>query len=508
LRFKGIILEDQIVNLDIELIFGLVGPIGADLGLVEDVLTERLKAHGYSSHLIRITDLMLRLEADAEIVEDSYFEKCDSKIAYGNAVRKKFKKNNVLAALAVEEIRSIRSELNDGERSPADDNADKPVPKNAFIIRQLKRPEEVELLRQIYGRKFIQISAEMLKSKRIKSLTDKILRADHDKEESLAESCSRKLVERDENEIDQEYGQRLNEIFHKGDVFVGTNSKRQVDLTLHRFVDALFGRNDISPTKDEYGAYIAASAALRTVDMSRQVGAAIFTKEGEIISLGCNEVPKFGGGTYWDDDPAPHRDIDNGFEPNSNRKAKIAYNLIEKLYNQNLISTEKSLHDFFDEVLKNKEVKSAKVFDITEYGRMAHAEMSAILDASRLGRSTKNSTLFCTTFPCHNCAKHIVTAGISRVVYIEPYEKSQALSLHEDSISLNPEDSDKVIFEHFRGISPRRYRDIFEKGRRSFKSGEAKQWYHDRPVPMIEDKSENYVNEEVFALVSTFSKRP
>jgi deoxycytidylate deaminase len=56
--------------------------------------------------------------------------------------------------------------------------------------------------------------------------------------------------------------------------------------------------------------------------------------------------------------------------------------------------------------------------DALEYGRIIHAEMSAICDAARLGRSIKNAVLFTTTFPCHMCAKHIVAAGITKVVFL------------------------------------------------------------------------------------------
>ena len=71
--------------------------------------------------------------------------------------------------------------------------------------------------------------------------------------------------------------------------------------------------------------------------------------------------------------------------------------------------------------------------DLIEFSRTVHAEMAAIVDAARRGVSVQDCNLYTTTFPCHECAKHIVAAGIRRVVYIEPYPKSQALSLH-----LNP----------------------------------------------------------------------
>jgi deoxycytidylate deaminase len=75
-----------------------------------------------------------------------------------------------------------------------------------------------------------------------------------------------------------------------------------------------------------------------------------------------------------------------------------------------------------------KLIKDSQLMDILEFGRMIHAEMSAISDAARLGRETKATILFSTTFPCHICAKHIVSAGIGRVVFLEPYPKSYAES--------------------------------------------------------------------------------
>ncbi|MGB8551432.1 MAG: hypothetical protein WCD82_24935, partial [Xanthobacteraceae bacterium] len=90
-------------------------------------------------------------------------------------------------------------------------------------------------------------------------------------------------------------------------------------------------------------------------------------------------------------------------------------------------------------------------------------------------------TLYCTTFPCHLCAKHIVAAGIERVVFLEPYPKSYAQKLHSDSITFETNVGDKVLFEPFIGISPRRYRDIFEKKKRKGEDGKAKHCTKKRP---------------------------
>ena len=53
----------------------------------------------------------------------------------------------------------------------------------------------------------------------------------------------------------------------------------------------------------------AKSTALRSADLSRQVGAVIATKESDIIAVGCNDAPKALGGLYWTDDKPDVRDF-------------------------------------------------------------------------------------------------------------------------------------------------------------------------------------------------------
>ncbi len=98
--------------------------------------------------------------------------------------------------------------------------------------------------------------------------------------------------------------------------------------------------------------------------------------------------------------------------------------------------------------------------------------MHAIINAGHLnGDKIKGGTLFCTTYPCHNCARHIVASGIKKVYYIEPYVKSKAPLLHEDSITDNEDVTDKVQLLFFDGVSPRRYLSFFNKDRPRKKSG-------------------------------------
>src|SRR5690606_15092251 len=51
---------------------------------------------------------------------------------------------------------------------------------------------------------------------------------------------------------------------------------------------------------------------------------------------------------------------------------------------------------------------------LIEFSRAIHAEMDAIVSLAMKGNgSTQGSSLFTYTFPCHNCARHIVAAGIT-----------------------------------------------------------------------------------------------
>ena len=66
-----------------------------------------------------------------------------------------------------------------------------------------------------------------------------------------------------------------------------------------------------------------------------------------------------------------------------------------------------------------------------------HAEQNAIIQAARLGSAIDGATLYCTHQPCALCAKMIVNAGITRVVYKEGYPDDFALQmLNEGKVTL------------------------------------------------------------------------
>ena len=98
------------------------------------------------------------------------------------------------------------------------------------------------------------------------------------------------------------------------------------------------------------------------------------------------------------------------------------------------------------------------------------------------------------------CAKHIVSSGLKELVYIEPYAKSYALALHGDSIALDKSDETHVGFIPFTGVSPFRYRDFFEKGKRKYSSGLAKPFADEQPRPRVDNLYQNYLESEIIVV--------
>ena len=76
------------------------------------------------------------------------------------------------------------------------------------------------------------------------------------------------LVAQDARETQELSGQNVRDAFPLGDVFIDATSRNSCMETLRRFIHLLFGNNEITPTHDEYGMYMAKSASLRSSDLS------------------------------------------------------------------------------------------------------------------------------------------------------------------------------------------------------------------------------------------------
>jgi len=113
----------------------------------------------------------------------------------------------------------------------------------------------------------------------------------------------------------------------------------------------------------DYFLSVAMLSAMRSKDPSTQVGACIVNEEKRIVGIGYNGFPKGCG-----DDELP--------------------------WNR---SSEKGEND-------------------TKYPYVCHAEMNAIMNKN--SSSCRDCTMYVVLFPCNDCAKLVIQAGIRRVVYI------------------------------------------------------------------------------------------
>ena len=136
----------------------------------------------------------------------------------------------------------------------------------------------------------------------------------------------------------------------------------------------------------EYFRNLANNVKLKSKDTKTQIGAIIVGKDNEIVSTGYNSFP---------------RGLDDTIEERQERPEK--------------------------------------------YFWFEHAERNAIYNAARIGVSTKGTTMYLSHwFPCSDCARGIINAGITTLYcdrpddtkksssYIESFKRSREMLLEAD----------------------------------------------------------------------------
>lgn len=500
-----------------ELVIGLVGAIGTDLVLVERALRRAFETVDYRTESIRLIDVLAQIpdygqEITSALGADKRY-RC--KMNAGNRLRGELKSKDALALLAMAEVRNRRRAASQHR------NPDEPIKRCAYILHSLKTPDEVETLRRVYGNNFFVIAAHASRSKRVESLATKIAQSYHEPDASRYRAEAEQLVVADEQERGEEYGQNLREAFWLADLFVDASVQfDRVDHGVQRFVELVFGHPFKTPTRDEVGMFQAYGAGLRSASAGRQVGSAIATSHGEIVATGTNEVAKPFGGQYWSEDKEDHRDHTRGTDSNEEMARNIVVDFLVRLKRKNWLTPDKAelatddllqaidtdgvLKALSSEVANAERLPSlterARVTHVIEYIRAVHAEMAALMSAARRGVVVGGCTLYSTTFPCHECAKHIIVAGIHRVVFIEPYPKSRVATLFDDSISVDGPDAQqrsRLPFEPFVGVAPRQYLNLFTAPQRKA-GGNWIDWDSIRraTVPRVAGEISTYLEQE------------
>jgi deoxycytidylate deaminase len=470
-----------------EIVIALVAAVGCDLEYFNNLIKNELDLYGYSSELIRISsDFLSAIKPPNPNI--TKLGKISHFMTSGNEYRNLSENNSALAYAAISEISKRRSESL-GQDEPA------PLLNKAWIIRSLKNPEEVVALRKSYGDSLFVVGIYSSFEKRRDNLVRKLMA---NEDETMVDD----LIKRDADEGPSNgHGQHTSDTFHLSDFFIDADkSKEQNAYDVERIFQLVFSNPYITPTFDEYAMYMAFSASTRSADLSRQVGA-VLCKDSNILSTGANDVPKANGGLYW---------------PQRNEHGKVVDTDDGRDYTRNGDANKAALSEIIDDLIEildlentneiKGKLKKSKLNDITEYGRIVHAEMEAILSCGRSNNSTVETALYCTTFPCHNCAKHIIAAGIKRVIYVEPYSKSRATDFHSDSVTFSGTKDGYISFEPFVGVGPRSFLNLFSMKlgngydlKRKDKEGKVLDWRKESAILRMQPDTIHYIQQETIA---------
>lgn len=468
-----------------ELVIALCGPIGSPLHEAATQIQHTLSDFNYKTEVLRLSNLIrLNAEMTRETVDtSSKFTEIESLIKVGDALREDFGPD-VLAKLAIAKIGGDRtSHFGTFEDAAAEAQQ---LPKNRIknqrichVIDSIKNTAELDLLRLIYGDALFAVGVfSPLEVRRINL----------ERPGKLASQEIEKLIDTDSGE-EFSHGQSVRDTFPRCDFFlrvdhsvVGPHERKaiaQLNEKTRRLFDLIFRTAVITPTTEETAMYAASSAAKNSACLSRQVGAAVTSATGELLAVGWNDVPQSGGGLYGKPPTSPLMSIKVGQQEldqrcfvqtggkchNDAEKKIIAERVVESLIDKSVLA------DAAKDAAVQAIIGDSRVKDLIEFSRAVHAEMHAVLAASRVaGDRVLGGKIYVTTYPCHSCARHLVAAGISEIHYIEPYRKSLATKLHADAITESTEPREKVQLLQFDGIAPRRFIELFEGSSRK-KSG-------------------------------------
>jgi hypothetical protein len=161
-----------------ELFIGLVGAVGTELKIVQEILTERLSSLNYQTENIKVSSDIIKILSSVD-EDNNYFKRTGSYMDAGNKLRKDSRRNDILSLGIAGNISQMRTE----QTMHRD--------RTAYIINSLKHPEEVRKLRQIYSSGFYLIGVHSEKERRKRYLVEN---------KKLSEIEADQLIAIDENE--------------------------------------------------------------------------------------------------------------------------------------------------------------------------------------------------------------------------------------------------------------------------------------------------------------------
>ena len=317
-------LKDTITD---ELVIGLCGPIGTDINYVSKCLKEILEENfDYICVDIKLSEFLKK--RIKPLPPDKSYLYYETLINEGNNLRE-IHKNDILAKYTIHQITKDRQ-----NRSKDEEDLVKSK-RVCYIVNSIKNFDEYKLLKLVYQNIFYFIGVFSPLEIRRKNLKDK----------GINNPDIEKLVEID-SEQSFTHGQKVTKTFTASDYFlrIEDSNDQLVKSKIERFLDLIFGTSIITPNHHETAMYLASSSAANSSCLSRQVGASITNRKGDVISVGWNDVPKYGGNLYSSSDNLSndHRCINRsgGKCFNDEEKDFLTKVIVEELIEAKLVTEE------------------------------------------------------------------------------------------------------------------------------------------------------------------------
>ncbi len=446
------------------IVLGFTGSIGSGCSSFANCLTDKFPGYFYCS-----LSKILREKAKANDMGGS-IEELQS---YGNKIRKE-NKESVLVEMLIKELEANEDFIKDVENNDI----------KGIVVDSIRNDGEVKTLRQLPNFYLFSIHA------------DKSVRCERtvgEKKRFRTKEDFDKADRRDEAE-NISYGQQVKKCNYLADIILNNNdnvSSRNLNESifdkLRKYIFAIEEKirgYKIHPTTNEALMTIAYATSQSSVCLKRKVGAVIATIEESpnpqrdplysVISSGFNHVPigsipclnnvEYGEKCYRDHLQEQQASTIK-YCPKCGREIKVKFKHV----------CDDRIENEFTEYFRNcpkckKEIDipyvcegcNSKVFSeyllsggkLMDMCRSLHAEENALMGISKNSDIVNGKlTLFTTTYPCNLCANKIVSAGIKKVVYSDPYTMEDARSILEGA---------SVSVEKFEGIKSIAFFKIFD----------------------------------------------
>ena len=148
---------------------------------------------------------------------------------------------------------------------------------------------------------------------------------------------------------------------------------------------------------DVYFLAICDAVKLRSIDKDTQNGSVIVNEHRRVVSTGYNAFPAGVNDDFWPKD----------------RETKVRVPRVSAPRAELIGNGRRLLKPSPEPLLLDD------AYEIDKYMPMTHAEMNAVVSA---GQDLHGCCIYTLLFPCHECAKAIITSGIKRVVYVTTRE--------------------------------------------------------------------------------------